>query len=402
MSERRSISYIFIGIFSFNCFFNLSAQTWEPVGDGVIGSDIKKNPVEALYVYHGRMYIGGKFDYSGNKRLHNIACWNGKKIDTVGIGIDSLVSCFTEYKGNLCIGGYFHRMVQLEIAANIISWNDSTGKWKPIDEGFEGATDRGVYPIMSALYSYHGDLYAGGGWYMASGTISGFGCFAKWTGQKWVNVASKSKTLNSPEVRIYRHCCAMAIYNDKLYVGGEISMAEFTQLSIGLVGWNGKEWTIPIRRLKNDSDRSMNLIYSKIFALCVYKKDLYVGGVTNVGNDKNITAYGISKWNDTTWTLLSNGIRGTVFSMAVYHDKLYVGGRFDSAGGEPAHNIAVWDGKAWSGVGEGLELKDRSRYYFRGAVMALVVYKNHLYVGGAFDHSGKTALSHLAVLNDEK
>jgi hypothetical protein len=82
--------------------------------------------------------------------------------------------------------------------------------------------------------------------------------------------------------------------------------------------------------------------------------------------------------------------------MAVYDGKLYVGGAFDSAGGKPAMNIAVWDGNSWSAVGEGLQAKKHN--YFKGRVAALAVYKNELYAGGTFDFSGETKLCNLARL----
>jgi hypothetical protein len=67
---------------------------------------------------------------------------------------------------------------------------------------------------------------------------------------------------------------------------------------------------------------------------------------------------------------------------------LYVGGLFTTAGGNPASNIALWNGSAWSTLGTGL-----SKVPGPGpSVNALAVYGTNLYVGGTFTfYDGDTA-----------
>ena len=113
----------FLAILTCSCF-NSMAQTWAPVGVGIASfnsSDAYSDPVQAFSVYHGKLYMGGKFVYSGNRKMNSLACWDEKKIDTVGRGLDSMVSSLYEYKGKLCIGGGFYKKVnRLQTAANIV------------------------------------------------------------------------------------------------------------------------------------------------------------------------------------------------------------------------------------------------------------------------------------------
>src|SRR4051794_29156889 len=49
------------------------------------------------------------------------------------------------------------------------------------------------------------------------------------------------------------------------------------------------------------------------------------------------------------------GTDGTITTLAYHQGILYVGGKFTIAGGVFAKNIAQWDGKSWSPLGEGLD-----------------------------------------------
>jgi hypothetical protein len=77
------------------------------------------------------------------------------------------------------------------------------------------------------------------------------------------------------------------------------------------------------------------------------------------------------------------GTDGAVFALAVDGDNLYVGGRFGTAGGISARRVAMWDGKGWSALGSGLG-SWRDDY-----VAALAVDGNgNLYAGGYFPMAG--------------
>ena len=82
---------------------------------------------------------------------------------------------------------------------------------------------------------------------------------------------------------------------------------------------------------------------------------LYAGG--DIDSAGVLAVNNIAKWDGIAWSSLGEGIEGDLFEN-VYalaldaNDNLFVGGEFETAGGNPAKNIAMWDGTSWSQVGE--------------------------------------------------
>ncbi len=123
---------------------------------------------------------------------------------------------------------------------------------------------------------------------------------------------------------------------------------------------------------------------------------LYVAGALQRACD--VPVAGVARYDGSAWTNVGAGIPGgLVTALCVFDDgggaKLYAGGTFATAGGVAAANIAAWDGSAWTPLASGLD----------GAVQALAVHDDGpggtgpaLYAGGAFTHSGATALAHVA------
>jgi RHS repeat-associated protein len=110
---------------------------------------------------------------------------------------------------------------------------------------------------------------------------------------------------------------------------------------------------------------------------------LYVGGAfSSVGG---VAANGIARWDGTRWSALRGGI-GTgkptdfVAALEVFNGALYAGGFFAVADGQPAANVARWDGFHWSAVGSGMD----------GIVHALRAWNGLLYAGGDFTNGGST------------
>src|SRR5262245_13942510 len=77
--------------------------------------------------------------------------------------------------------------------------------------------------------------------------------------------------------------------------------------------------------------------------------DLYIGGDFTVVGD--VVAHGVAKWNGSKWSALGPElgvpsqfqIGPRVSAMAVSGRDLYVAGRFTTAGGLAATNIAKWN-----------------------------------------------------------
>ncbi|MEQ8822153.1 MAG: Ig-like domain-containing protein [Sumerlaeia bacterium] len=92
--------------------------------------------------------------------------------------------------------------------------------------------------------------------------------------------------------------------------------------------------------------------------------DLYVSGwIESIGGQP---IAGIAKWDGASWTNLgsglagftsTSGIRAGAYDLDVWDDgsgpALFAAGNFDMAGGNPANNIAKWNGLTWSALGGG-------------------------------------------------
>lgn len=121
--------------------------------------------------------------------------------------------------------------------------------------------------------------------------------------------------------------------------------------------------------------------------------DLYAGGwFTEVGG---VPAARIARFDGAGWSPLGSGLSGTNASdLAVFDDgtgpALYVAGSFFLAGGQPASNIARFDGETWTPLGAGTNL----------LVSCLEVFDDGtgpaLYAGGAFTTAGGGTAARLA------
>jgi hypothetical protein len=135
---------------------------------------------------------------------------------------------------------------------------------------------------------------------------------------------------------------------------------------------------------------------------------LFVGGDFSRAGGK--PTHGIARWDGKNWSALGDGLEvrdGTleVFAMTVFDDhsgggpSLFVGGVFDSAGGKEVHNIAKWDGKEWSDVGDGVS---GNGTYTAGVHCMLAFGRDGdqtLAVGGNFLYAGGSEMLALATWN---
>jgi len=136
-------------------------------------------------------------------------------------------------------------------------------------------------------------------------------------------------------------------------------------------------------------------------ALCVHDDGagpaLYAGGQFETAG--GVTTNGVARWDGSSWSAVGGGITlggedigvVTLVSHPTPQGNLLIaGGRFDSAGGLPASNVAAWDGVSWSALGAGLsEIVYDLESVDLGAGPVL-------FAGGEFDASGSTPISKIA------
>ncbi len=131
-------------------------------------------------------------------------------------------------------------------------------------------------------------------------------------------------------------------------------------------------------------------IYTIAIAGC---NDVYIGGrFTWLAN---IPANNIARWDGREWSTLGDGVTAgsraaEVRTIAVGGNDIYVGGTFDSAGTVAARNIARWDGSTWSPLAGGVGQTPAD------TVLALAVDGNIVYAGGRFSRAGAISVSAVA------
>ena len=239
--------------------------------------------------------------------------------------------------GDLYVGGEF--AIAGGVMANSIAKWDGV-EWSALGSGIDGRVD--VLAVDSA-----GNLYAGGSFLSAGGASANR--IAKWDGKTWSALGSG---LGGWVTEVH----ALAVDGaDNLYAGGWFETAGGIAAK-NIAKWDGAAWNAigsgTYGRYLEGAVRTLVLDESG---------NLYAGG--HFLSAGEASANYIAKWNGSTWSALGSGLDGNfypeVHALAVdSRGVLYAGGRFDTAGGVPAKNIAKWDGATWSALDNGLDKGD--------------------------------------------
>ena len=198
--------------------FNGSAWSAFP-GDPLGSNDI----VRALQVYDDggadALYVGGEFeDAGGNGHADYVFKWDGDSLSPLGQGVNDDVEAMTVWNGSLYIGGKFTRVYQHDgtelIANKIARWNGSA--WEALGTGMNVSASYYVWALGAFDDGGGEDLYAGGSFTTAGG-IS-VTKLARWDGSIWSAVGSAA--LNG-----YVYALQTSTYFGALYPGGTFTTA---------------------------------------------------------------------------------------------------------------------------------------------------------------------------------
>jgi hypothetical protein len=357
-----------------------NGTSWSNVGSGTDAG------VAALTTFDDgsgtALYASGYFSYPGNR----IAKWNGSAWSPLGSGTNNGASVFAMAgvssgpASGFYAGGSFAQMGGL-FASDIAKWNGSS--WSVLSAGTNGLEAGGT--ALCAFQDATGPALFVGGAYNAGGVDTKV--LARWDGTNWSAIGHGTGTGDLVVV-----IDALTTFNDgtgtALYAGGSFAVIDSVPAH-EIAKLNGSTW-VPL------GSGCSNSVYSLAVFDDGSNPALYAGGVFTGAGD--VGANHIAKWNGSTWSPLGSGLTGgagiTVYAMAVFDDgtgpALYVGGRFTTAGGVPASNIAKWNGTTWSALGAGTN----------DYVWALRVYDDGsgpaLYAGGTFTQVDGAPASHIA------
>ncbi len=269
---------------------------------------------------------------------------------------------------SLYVGGRF-LAAGSEIAGGMARWDE--GSWQTVGGGVDGDVrtlavfDDGTGPA----------LYAGGNFTAAGGVAASN--IARWDGTQWMSVGNGLND-SVQELIVYDDGTGPA-----LYAGGWFTQSDQTSVS-HLARWNGTEWSMVGSGIGVGTGTNVS-------ALATFDDGsgnaLYVAGAFSVAGGTPVR--NIVRWDGVTWSDVGGGTSSAsdaIFTMSTLDGMggptLVVGGDFSDVGGSPARNVAMWDGTAWSRVGEG----------FDDLVFELAAVEqdgvDRLYAGGRFRDSG--------------
>lgn len=245
--------------------------------------------------------------------------------------------------------------------------------WQALGTGI-GAGNGDAISTVYTILGDSGNLYVGGDFNLAGGTAASN--VADWNGTNWAAMDTGVGFNDS-----FAQVTSMAVYNGSLYVAGVFSDQ----------GYNIAQWDSGWAELGTGIGTGDNDTTSLVFALAVYNNMLYAAGSFDTAG--GVAASNIAAWDGSQWHSVGMGIgvgdpEAEVDALVVTNGKLYAAGYFQTAGGNPASNIAQWDGTSWSNVGPGTD-KD-------GVIHAMAVYDSDLYIAGSFDSVGNIVANNIA------
>ncbi len=390
-------------------------SVWHALGGGVDGR------IRALAWSGTSLFAGGEFTHADGQPASRIARWDGQTWRALGSGANDWVIALAARGGEVYAGGFF-TSIGGQAANHVARWDGST--WHALAEG----TDRTV----ESLALLGGDLIAGGLFQFAGGQlISGI---ARWDGQAWSSIGalggggarasalavvgndlyaagsfSVAGAASARNIARYRSgvwsalgtpgaegidasALSLAVAGNLVYVGGFFDEAGGIAADGGAV-FNGNGWS----PLGTDSPRG---IEGRLSALLVDGDRLIAAG--DFSRSGGLPTNDIAVWNGSAWFPFASGasVGGasptSIEALAKYAGRVCAGGRFETAGGLPARNIACWDGSAWSALGNGADNGTS------GTVLALLEHAGELYVAGSFASAGGVAAANIARWNGSR
>jgi hypothetical protein len=332
----------------------------------------------------GNLYAGGIFYGAGGILTGNrneIVKWDG--ITWSAMPCDSPytifgVACFAGPGGNLYAPVSYGTPTQHDF----VKWDGN--KWILLESGF----NRCPYSIdanNAVAVDRQGNLYIGGKFDSAGGIV--VNNIAKWDGTAWSGLGSGINLNGLASIE------AIAIDSSgNVYAGGRFDSAGSKAVR-NIAKWDGAQW--------NQLGSGVN---GGIRALSIDKDGaVFAGGQFDTAGE--VLAHNVAKWNGNGWSPLGNGVRTSenddpIVEVLAFDGAgiLYAGGRFDTAGGAPAQNLAKWDGFAWRTLGNGGGYSDDN--YNNAVIEALAFGKNgKVYAGGCFTNIGGTVAENIAQWN---
>jgi Domain of unknown function (DUF5122) beta-propeller len=366
---------------------------WSPLGSGLNASA----QVYALAARGTNLYVGGTFTQAGGLNSPNLAGWFDDGVSAQWQTVGAPGATIYGLRGiadRLYVGGRFASIGGTN-AVNIALLN-STG-WLRFGSGLSGS---GFGPQVSAIEEFGTDVFGGGVFQTAGGTV--IPNIARWNGAQWKNPGPTNG------LGFDNSAHAVALVGTNEYVVGSFTQAGTTPV-VGAAHWTGNGW--------ERMDSGLPSLLGTIYYAASIDTNLYAGGspvrrwngaawtplgfgatgpVAVSGTNLYAVLKGfqtlVGRWNGSTWQPLGTNFINTItpepliFGLVATGEVVYAAGYFQSVGANAATNIAKWDGTQWAGLARGFPVT-------RGFAntLALALYGNSLLVG-TLDNSGTNSI----------
>jgi hypothetical protein len=297
-----------------------NGTSWSGLASGVLDSGPAPVSVQALEVFDGSLYVGGRFDWAGGVAVEGIARWSGSAWSAVGGSVTDEVHALTVHDdgsgSRLFVGGQF----SVAGTANVATW-----------DGANWAGVGGTNGVVDDFIAHDGALFAAGTFTLAGGQPVQH--VARWDGAGWTGLGVQFAGGGGR---------ALASFDGRLYVGGSFTLANGS-VALHVGSWADGQWSVLGAG-----------VYHEVRAMTMLDGDLYVAGqITMAGGQPTDL---VARWDGASWSPLEGGtVVGAVNALAVFDGALHAGGFFQVIGSDPhVENIARWDGAQWQPLGPGL------------------------------------------------
>lgn len=392
---------------------------WAATGDGLFRwnggawDKLLSGSFADLLLFNGQLIASGDFTIAANHA--NVAGWNGTTWTILAHQADGSVATAENFRGQLHVGGYFGT-IDGTPASGMARWTGSA--WQALGAGL------GNWATPYDLEVFNDRLIVMGDLDITMGAPAGG--VAAWDGTSWSSVGSGTNAFGTSEFTMSGLATAQ-----ELYVGGFFTVAG-GQACWGLARFDGSTWSPvgPLQQAGVDSYIDDFTVWSTQLVACgdfrtaggalisgglaafdgtnwsdiraplsngtgrawISRVGTYAGDLVAAGRFDHIDgnpAVNIARWNGATWQALGAGLNGEAADLTLYEGRLVAVGSFTASGAQPALYVARFDGVAWQPMGSG----------FNANVNQVHVHGGRLYAAGIFTQSGATPTNYIAVWN---
>jgi hypothetical protein len=219
------------------------------------------------------------------------------------------------YDNDLFVGGQFTEVDSAITANRIARWDGVA--WHSMGTGFTG----GITSVND-MAVFQNELYVGGFFGYIDGLYAPGIC--RWNGTNW-NILSTGT--NGPVHALY-----VDTANNRLYVGGQFTIAGGVSCPTGVAYWDGSNW-FPVGSNP----------YIPAYDLVLHNGILYNASTQYIAiNSLGDTIKYIAWYDGVNWRPILDGLTIPATDFFEYQGELYVGGGFEYTGDSLVNHIAKW------------------------------------------------------------